>query len=217
MKSGAMPSKRGTGRGGRKRTAEDASGESGGAGAGGAAATKKMGSATVAGKETTTIRYHDVMVCDLAHDHPELLLLIGMAAELRDQPSKKNKTRETLNLIIHVRDADPHKVEQNHFMTSTLVTIRAAIVDAQNGCLPTSRIDKEAHLARGKAAVLHEQVPRKVGNLAGNISSDLPADHALARHKLHAVVQRRAGGLAQHPCIDVNCQEDGAFQRCHRV
>ena len=50
----AMP-KRGTGRRGRKRTAEDASGESGSAGGGTTAATKKSapgrGSSTVAGKD----------------------------------------------------------------------------------------------------------------------------------------------------------------------
>ena len=74
---------------------------------------------------------HDALVCDLPHDHPELLALIGEAAALRGQLGKKNKTRKTLNLIIHVRDANPHMVEHNHFVTSTLATLQAAIMDAK--------------------------------------------------------------------------------------
>ena len=80
----------------------------------------------------------DVLVRDLPHDHSELLSLIGEAAVLRDQLGKKSKKRKTLNLIIHVRDADPHKVEHNDFVTSTLATLRAAVMDAKKSCPHTS-------------------------------------------------------------------------------
>ena len=124
-------------------------------------------------------RYQDVPVCDLPRDQPELLSLIGKATALRDQLGKKNKKRKTLDLIIHMRDADPHKVEHNHFVISTLATLRAAIVDTQKGYPPSSRSAEQACLARGEVAVLRRQVPRKVGNLEGNIDSALPADTRL--------------------------------------
>ena len=45
----------------------------------------------------------DFLVCDLPHDHPEFLSLVGGATALRGQPSMKKQTRKTLNLIIHTR------------------------------------------------------------------------------------------------------------------
>ena len=67
----------------------------------------------------------DLLICDLPHDHPEFLSLVG------EEPGMKKQTRKTLNLIIHVRDANPHKVEHNHFVTSTLAAVRAAVMDAK--------------------------------------------------------------------------------------
>ena len=142
-----------------------------------------------------TQRYKDFLVCDLPHDHPELLSLIGEAAALRDKLGKNDKKRKTLNLIIHVRDTNPYKMGHNHFVTSTLATLRVAVVDAQKGCPPTGRSAEQAHLARGEAAVLRGQIPQKVGNLAGNIDSALRSDHALALKELHAVVHAEQDGL----------------------
>ena len=144
---------------------------------------------------STATELDDVLVCDLPRDHRELQALIGEAIAIRDQLGKKQKQlRKTLNLMVHVRDADPHKVEHNQFVTSTLAEIRAALVDAKKVCPPTSA--EQAHLARGEAAVLRGQLPRKVGNVAGNIDRALRADHALARHELHAVVHAGRDGFA---------------------
>ena len=97
---------------------------------------------------STAMEFDDVLVCDLPRDHRELQALIGEATAIRDQLGKKQKQlRKTLNLMVHVRDADPHKVEHNQFVTSTLAEIRAALVDAKKVCPPTSA--EQAHLARG--------------------------------------------------------------------
>ena len=144
---------------------------------------------------STATELDDVLVWDLPRDHRELQALIGEAIAIRDQLGKKQKQlRKTLNLMVHVRDADPHKVEHNQFVTSTLAEIRAALVDAKKVCPPTSA--EQAHLARGEAAVLRGQLPRKVGNVAGNIDRALRADHALARQELHAVVHAGRDGFA---------------------
>lgn len=141
----------------------------------------------------------DVLICNLSRDHHELLTLIGEATLLRNHlgntnTKKKKSLWRTLNLIIHVRDADPHKVDHNHFVSATLAALRAALADVKKDRPPTGKSAEQAYLA-GEAAVLREQIPRQVGNLAGNIAGAVPHEFELARGELHRVVHAERGGL----------------------